>query len=352
MRHNQNQQSKNSRQSEYQSSQDAYRDYSNAGQKWQRHRRNWQDHSQNNPQGFGSQQYGQNFSGGARELTDQDQEFRGQSSLMDGQSRGGQEWSRRRQDQGMGQSFQHAQESRPGSWQDLDRGSNRQAENGRNMDERESQWQQSASFGGGYGQEGEAQYGKSSHGSPSYGVSGKSSSYGDSRQYQENLFSDQFGGQQGRTGTHSGKGPKGYKRNDETIKEEICEVLTRHPMVDASEIDIEVAGGEVTLTGFVSERNMRRMVEDAVEGISGVVDVSNQIKVQKSSGSTQQDSRSQPSQSTSGQQISGQRPQSGQQPSQQQSQQKGSVGDGHERSQNRSDKDRTSEKDRSSRLAS
>lgn len=77
----------------------------------------------------------------------------------------------------------------------------------------------------------------------------------------------------------AGKGPKGYMRSDERIREEICELIS-DGHIDASEIEVQVRDGEVTLTGMVSERRVKRMAEEAVEGARGVKDVNNQIKVQ------------------------------------------------------------------------
>jgi hypothetical protein len=79
----------------------------------------------------------------------------------------------------------------------------------------------------------------------------------------------------------AGRGPKGYRRSDERIKEDVSETLTRHSRVDASDIEIEVKDGEVTLTGTVTERRMKHMIEDLAEKCSGVKDVINHIRVQK-----------------------------------------------------------------------
>ncbi len=78
-----------------------------------------------------------------------------------------------------------------------------------------------------------------------------------------------------------GKGPKGYKRSDDRIREDVCEQLTRHPGVDASDIEITVRDGDVTLAGTVPERQMKRIAEDVVEDISGVTDVSNHLRVNR-----------------------------------------------------------------------
>lgn len=86
-------------------------------------------------------------------------------------------------------------------------------------------------------------------------------------------------GPHGQRGQHRGKGPQGWQRSDERIREMICEALTDDEHIDASHIDIVVTNGEVTLTGTVSDRAMKRMAEDIVERLSGVHDVTNQLKV-------------------------------------------------------------------------
>ncbi len=81
------------------------------------------------------------------------------------------------------------------------------------------------------------------------------------------------------TGRNAGRGPRTYRRSDESIHEEICETLTHHPDLDASEIEVLVEGGEVTLQGSVEDRDMRWLVEDLVEAVSGVSLVHNQLRV-------------------------------------------------------------------------
>lgn len=80
-------------------------------------------------------------------------------------------------------------------------------------------------------------------------------------------------------GPHSGRGPQGYRRADTRIHEDVCERLAEHGGVDASRIEVKVENGEVTLTGTVPERRMKRLAEDTLEEIRGVVDVHNHLKV-------------------------------------------------------------------------
>jgi hypothetical protein len=82
-------------------------------------------------------------------------------------------------------------------------------------------------------------------------------------------------------GGFTGKGPKGYKRTDDRIHEEICERLTHHPGIDASEIEIQVKDGEVTLNGHVHERQYKHMAEDVVDSVSGVKEIHNHLKIER-----------------------------------------------------------------------
>jgi len=81
---------------------------------------------------------------------------------------------------------------------------------------------------------------------------------------------------------HRGKGPKGYTRSDERIKEDINDRLSDDGQLDASDIEVSVSGCEVSLTGTVKDRWQKRRAEDLAEGISGVKNVENRLKVNQS----------------------------------------------------------------------
>lgn len=85
----------------------------------------------------------------------------------------------------------------------------------------------------------------------------------------------------GQPRSYAGKGPKNYKRSDERIQEEIYEILTWNPDVDATDVEVIVKDGDVTLSGSVIERRMKRLTEELIEDISGVRDVANQLKVKR-----------------------------------------------------------------------
>jgi hypothetical protein len=99
--------------------------------------------------------------------------------------------------------------------------------------------------------------------------------------------SRRFGGGSGGASTpdHRGRGPKGYRRSDGRILEDVNDRLTEDPRVDASEIQVDVQAGEVTLTGTVDSREARRRAEDVAEGASGVTYVMNNLRVRQPGGS-------------------------------------------------------------------
>jgi len=78
---------------------------------------------------------------------------------------------------------------------------------------------------------------------------------------------------------HRGKGPKGFKRSDDRIREDINCRLTDDGYVDASQIEVTVTDGEVTLTGTVPDKSSKRRAEDISELVSGVSNVENRLRV-------------------------------------------------------------------------
>jgi osmotically-inducible protein OsmY len=84
-----------------------------------------------------------------------------------------------------------------------------------------------------------------------------------------------------RKGIYAGRGPRGYRRSEERIREDINDRLTDDWYVDASDIEVTVNNGMVTLTGRVESRDEKRRAEDLAESVSGVNDVSNQLRVER-----------------------------------------------------------------------
>lgn len=79
--------------------------------------------------------------------------------------------------------------------------------------------------------------------------------------------------------SQTGKGPKGYVRSDERLKEDISETLMRDHAIDASDISVEARNGAVTLSGSVDNRRLKHYVEDLVENCAGVRDIDNRLTV-------------------------------------------------------------------------
>lgn len=82
-----------------------------------------------------------------------------------------------------------------------------------------------------------------------------------------------------RFGEHRGHGPRDYTRPDARIHEDVCDHLSEDGYVDAREVSVAVSEGEVTLSGTVPERAHKRRAEDLAEGISGVRNVQNNLRV-------------------------------------------------------------------------
>lgn len=84
------------------------------------------------------------------------------------------------------------------------------------------------------------------------------------------------------------RGPKGYKRSDDRIKEDVSDRISQLQHVDSSDVEVEVKEGEVTLTGTVPNRVMKWQLENLVESIGGVTDVNNMLRIRREGGFMQQ----------------------------------------------------------------
>lgn len=93
------------------------------------------------------------------------------------------------------------------------------------------------------------------------------------------LFRQHFRREGSAGAVYKNKGPKNYRRSDERIHDELCQRLTAHPEIDATEIEVHVEGAEVTLRGRVENRQSKRQAEDLAAHIYGVHDVHNELRV-------------------------------------------------------------------------
>lgn len=133
-----------------------------------------------------------------------------------------------------------------------------------------------------YGQSGMNQQGmnRTGYSRPGIGQSG----YGQSGDRQSGYGRpDHTSGQRRLDGVFSGKAPKGYTRSDTRLEEDINERLMHDPHIDPTDIEVKVEQGEVTLSGVVGSRQDKFEIEELVDNIVGVKDVTNNIKVTRAS---------------------------------------------------------------------
>ena len=77
---------------------------------------------------------------------------------------------------------------------------------------------------------------------------------------------------------YRGRGPKGYRRSDDRIKEDVNDRLSEG-YLDATEVEVSVSGGEVVLSGTVDRRADKLRAEAIAENVSGVLNVENRLRV-------------------------------------------------------------------------
>ena len=80
--------------------------------------------------------------------------------------------------------------------------------------------------------------------------------------------------------SHHGLGPRDYRRADDRVYEDVCEALTHDADVDATEIEVKVSDGEVTLLGTVTTREQKRRAGYIADRMPGVRDVHNQLRIE------------------------------------------------------------------------
>ena len=75
------------------------------------------------------------------------------------------------------------------------------------------------------------------------------------------------------------RGPKGYRRSDERIEDDIAARLWNDRFIDSSDVAMRVRDGVVTLEGTVPERWMKHAIEDIAVHCRGTREVENRIRV-------------------------------------------------------------------------
>jgi hypothetical protein len=80
-------------------------------------------------------------------------------------------------------------------------------------------------------------------------------------------------------GPYWGRGPKGYRRNDERTRDDVCDAIADQGHIDATDVDVKVESGIVTLSGTIASREHKRALERLVEGCRGVHEVRNELRL-------------------------------------------------------------------------
>lgn len=91
------------------------------------------------------------------------------------------------------------------------------------------------------------------------------------------------GGYTGQTGTGYGRTLGGVTEADAALRDSVVVRLGEDPFLDATDIQVSVAGGEVSLDGTVTARSDKRRAEDLAKAVDGVTQVHDSLKVIDSS---------------------------------------------------------------------
>lgn len=233
----------------------------------------------------------QQFGGGQQQDWQRDrnrQHERGRQFGGNEEYRGNQQYGA---DQGYGEEYGGDQLYR--DWQRFNRAGGRDQQYGRD------------DFGGRRSYGSGSQYGGSQYGGRSFsGGQRHGQPGGHGQQYSGEPFDlqEDFGGapsrgwqqygRQSARGRFSGLGPKGWKRSDERVLEDVQQALEDHGEIDASEIEVKCQNGEIVLSGSVCDRRTKRLAEDAAEDVTGVKDVRNELRVTPSQQASSQQSAS------------------------------------------------------------
>lgn len=75
------------------------------------------------------------------------------------------------------------------------------------------------------------------------------------------------------------RGPQGYRRSDERIREVLTDLITDDRMIDSRDLSIRVADGEVMIHGYVPDRTTEQRIYRIIEAVPGVKKVRNELKL-------------------------------------------------------------------------
>ncbi len=86
------------------------------------------------------------------------------------------------------------------------------------------------------------------------------------------------------SGEHKGAGPKTEKHGDDPVLHAVHDALTHEPWLDATDIELAVAGGVVTLTGTVTTDQQKELASKTTSEAKGVTEVKNELTISANSG--------------------------------------------------------------------
>jgi osmotically-inducible protein OsmY len=84
-----------------------------------------------------------------------------------------------------------------------------------------------------------------------------------------------------RGGSAGAGAPRPRRKSDDSLASEIHEILTSDPELDATDVEVVVEGGAVTLSGEVEHPDAKLLAEELTESVSGVRLVHNRLVVRR-----------------------------------------------------------------------
>jgi len=75
------------------------------------------------------------------------------------------------------------------------------------------------------------------------------------------------------------RGPEGYRRSDERIREVISDLLSSNDDLDTRDFEVRVNEASVTLRGYIPDEDSRRKINEVVERVPGIKKVNDELRV-------------------------------------------------------------------------
>ncbi|HYG01427.1 MAG TPA: BON domain-containing protein [Chryseosolibacter sp.] len=75
------------------------------------------------------------------------------------------------------------------------------------------------------------------------------------------------------------RGPEGYRRSDQRIREVITDLLTSEDDLDTSDFEVRVNEASVTLQGYIPDDASRRRINEVIERVPGIRKVNDELRI-------------------------------------------------------------------------